>query len=213
MIVELVGESGCGKSTLGKCIYENIEGARKKDSLTTKDNLKALIKVLSKTEARRLFFAYFSLEIKENGLVRLLRNTLYVAGLINTLQKEKEGKEIWIIDQGLIQFLQTVYYYKAPKNNRYAAIIHTLVEETDYRVVACQCDYETLISRIKIRKNNEKVVERRIEHAGKELFSLHENNLQLFLEKIPNNKKISVDTSGDLHAGMDRVCDFIRCGR
>ena len=83
MIVEFVGESGCGKSTLAKNVFPNIEGAKRKGSLTTKDNLKAIMRILSRKKTRKIFNAYLSLEIAETGLKRFLRNNLYIAGLIN----------------------------------------------------------------------------------------------------------------------------------
>ena len=212
MIVEFVGESGCGKSTLAKSVLANTPNARKKGSLTTKDNLKAFFKVLSKKDTRRIFSAIVSLELKENGLSRFFRNTLYVAGLIRILQSEKAKPSVWIIDQGLIQFLQTVYYKKSPKNDRYAKLVRMLIEGYDYRIVACSCDYGVLCERIGKRKNNSAAVGRRIENAGPELFKLHEKNLETFLNRVPDKLKIAVDTAADIEYNTKKICDFVANG-
>ena len=212
MIVEFVGESGCGKSTLAKNVFPNIEGAKRKGSLTTKDNLKALMRILSRKKTRKIFNAYLSLEIAEIGLKRFLRNNLYIAGLINVLTKN-EKQDVWIIDQGLIQFLQTVYFFKSPKNERFAKIIAMLTEDNDYVVVACGCDHETLIKRIQMRRKNDKETERRIEHADSGLFDLHEKNLRTILERISKKDQIFVDTAQDMDTITKEVCNFIESRR
>ena len=213
MIIEFVGESGCGKSTLAKTVFPNIDGARRKGSLSTKDNIKALFRILSKKSTRKIFFAYFSMEIGDNGLARLFRNTLYVAGLINIFLIEKEKREVWIIDQGLIQFLQTVYFHKPVNKKRYVKIIAMILKECDYSLVACRCDYDVLCERIRMRKNNQKAVERRIENADRGLFDLHENNLKKILKQIPKEQYIVVDTAADSEQNIKEVCNFIESRR
>ena len=212
MIIEFVGESGCGKTTLAKKVFPNIEGARKKGSLTTKDNLKSVIRILASKKTRRLFCTYFIMEIAENGFSRLIRNTLHLAGLMNIMLIDNEKEDAWIIDQGMIQFIQTVYFNKSPKNNRYIKIIKMITENCVYCVVACHCDYKTLCDRIEMRKHSQDKIVRRIEFADQKLVELHEKNLRMIMKHIPESNYIVVDTASDVEMNTKEVCEFI-CSR
>ena len=213
MIVEFVGESGCGKTTLAGAVLENTKGAKKRSSLTMWDNLACMIRATANRKTRKPFLSLVGLEISTNGFSRLFRNTMYAAGLFGMLLSDQKTDSVWIVDQGIIQFLQTVFFHTAPRDGRYADIIKWLISENDYYVIACRCDYDTLCERIRKRQSSVHEVSRRIESADRDTIRAHAENLRLMLSQIPEDRRIIMDTAEDLQANADRVCKFIGNGR
>lgn len=213
MIIEFIGESGCGKSTLAGRVFPNVPGARRKGSLTTADNLKAMVRVIRDRRARSVFIALAGLSVSVNGLNRMAKNILYYAGLADVLLKAGDRDKVWILDQGLIQAVYSLYFRAAPSDTRYSEIIRRLVTDYPVAVIACSCDDETLRSHITSRMHDPSERGRRIESADAALLRLHADNLKRILSCIPSEQILLIDTTRGLDENVGAVCEFIRTRR
>ena len=219
MIVEFIGESGCGKTTLSNSVFPKIEGAQRKGHRSAKDNLLALLKINKDKELRKIYKDILRLSYETNGLKRYFKNSIYLAGHVEVMRQDKESEGLWIIDQGYLQFLQTVYFNEEPKNDHYKSVVENLMNTTNYLVVACKCDTDTLMKRIKKRESDREKGRsadnnpRRIENADKKMFELHGKNMERVLSCIPEDRFIIIDTSADTEENAGRVCGFIRSRR
>ncbi len=209
MIIEFLGESGCGKSTLAEELFPLFENSATKGSLNTRDNIKAFIHVMTDNKVGRLYRSIVRLNISVNGLSRLIKDCLYLAGVCNILITDQKCDRIWIIDQGILQYLFRVYFYVAPENDRYKAIIKDLFDNFDIYSVNCFCDYNTLKKRINKRQNDANEVPRRIENASEDLIALHSSNLNLISSSIPNGRFIDIDTAENKGDNANRIRDFV----
>lgn len=210
MIVEFVGESGCGKSTLAELVASCVDNGRRRKGLSTADNIKALLHVLWHKTTRCTFCSIVKLSLSVNGLTRIIKNSLYLAGLVSTLFESRKDGKIWIFDQGPLQFLLSVFFYSVMDRADVVEQVRKIVAK-DYLVIACHCDYETLRSRIDNRKKGGRL--HRIENASKSIIELHTANLEQILSCIPNEQLIRIDTSNDLTTNAEIICSFIHSRR
>ena len=212
MIVEFIGESGCGKTTLARQVLPRIPDGKKKDSVSARESLRYLARALGDSGTRGLLLSMIRAEMAANGFSRLGKNTLHIAGLFNILLEDRDDSAVWILDQGLVQHSQSVYYETAV-DDRYLEIMRKLMESGRYYIVFCHCDPETLRERISQRAKSVDEPIRRIERADEAVFRLHERNFQTLLSVLGEESYISVDTAEDLRANADRVCAFIQSRR
>ena len=219
MIVEFIGESGCGKTTLANSVLPGIANAMRKGHRNTGDNVRAYFKFRRNRELRKIYSGIVRLAFDTNGFRRFAKNSLYLAGHVDVMRQDREDPGMWIIDQGYLQFLQSIYFYKEPQNDDYKRVISTLFDNTDYLVVACKCDTLTLLNRINKRREDRTrgqsadSYNRRIENANKELLELHDKNMERVLSCIPEDRFIIIDTSDDLEKNAARVSEFIQSKR
>lgn len=213
MIIEFVGESGCGKSTLADFFLQNTSYARKKKIHSKRENINVLFQILLDCRCRRLYFDLLRLSVRTNGFKRLGKNSYYLLGIIHELHlSEHSNGDIVIIDQGIIQYLHTLYFYKEPEDVQYKKIIQELLK-WDVRFVFCSCPIDILKERIKLRMRNGNESPRRIESANRDIIEMHQRTFHLFSDQIPNEKCLRLDTSNNITENSRMVNEFICGGR
>ena len=219
MIVEFIGESGCGKTTLADSVFTKTDGAVRKGSKSTWDNFCAILKFSRNKNLRKIYSGIISLAFSTNRFRRFFKNSFYLAGHVDVMRQDLEDPGMWIIDQGYLQFLQTIFFDKEPSNDDYRQVVKKLTDNMDYYVVACKCDTLTLLNRINKRREDRTrgqsadSYNRRIENANKELLELHDKNMERVLSCIPEDRFIIIDTSDDLEKNAARVSEFIQSKR
>lgn len=209
MIVEFIGESGCGKTTVANKVLSLMPGSRGKNGLSGKDNLVCLMRVLGDKRTRGAYLSLLKLKFAVNKFSRLAKDMLYAAGVYNYLLLDTE-ESLYIIDQGTVQLLHTIYYNTTIKNDRISSVLEKLFNNNELYVVACRCDRDVLLGRIKKRGEDSQEIPRRIENADKELMAVHEENLNQILSRIPSERCICIDTTGDPDANAHKVSEFIK---
>ncbi len=216
MIVEFIGESGCGKSTLAREVLSNLKTGKTKGSLSAAQSVAALFRVLFHRSTRKIFCAALSLERSVNGSARIAKNALYLAGVTNIILSDKKYGGIWIVDQGVLQFVLSVFYatdIRKIKNGTAEKAVDLVLSSCAYKAIVCRCDYETLCKRIEARRSSGNAVSRRIERADRELIAQHAANLDHLSAMIPSDRRLAVDTGEACERNADRIVDFIGVGR
>lgn len=213
MIVEFIGESGCGKTTVANKVISLMPGSQGKRGLTCKDNLACLFKVLGNKKTSKAYRTLVKLKFSVNGFSRFFKDMLYAAGVFNYLLLGSDDNVLYIIDQGTVQLIRTIYYKESIKDDRYGSYLNELFADNDLYVVVCKCSREILLNRIHTRGADSREIPRRIENAEEELFDVHERNLDKVVSRIPEDRYILVDTQEDPEANAKLVSEFIRSRR
>lgn len=208
MIVEFTGESGCGKTTVARKAIELLPEAQGKKSLSGKENLACFWRVIRNPKTSKPYKEMVRLMFSVNGMSRLFKNMFYAAGVFNYLLLDAPGS-IYIIDQGILQLLHTIYFDTDIKGEKYREIINKLFEKNDLYVIACSCGYDLLRQRVNSRKIDGDGIKRRAEETYEDQFILHEENLKKVVSAIPSDRYILVDTGRDMSENAKLVCDFI----
>lgn len=200
MLLEFAGESGCGKSTYAKYIADNDTKYVLKPSVSNTEVILSFFRLIAKGKYRRLFFSLNAMCIHSFGGKRVLKNALYIMKLLYAYSKDSPEK-ITILDQGIIQLLHTIYFYKDANNDKRSEIITNLIQSFDVYFVICECPYDVLKQRIIQRKDNYKAQERRIESLleDKEMLSYHQKVFSSLKEIIGVENLLIIDTSKALH--------------
>jgi gluconate kinase len=213
MLVEFIGESGCGKSTLVRFIAENDSGIKVRTYTSNKEIILTFVINLRFKEYRKLFKSIYALSLKTYKNKRIIKNALYLIQLLNLLFGDIDNnKEILFLEQGLVQFIYSIYFYTEPNNDEYKLILEELCKNFKIYFVFCRCSYNILISRINKRKNNFMEDKRRIEDIidNPKYIEHHDKIFTMILNEIPDERIICVDTSKELSYNNKIICEWIR---
>jgi len=199
MIIELFGESGCGKTTFIKHLTAHNSNIVRPESCNSFKIICQGIRNVKYKEFRKLFRLLFWEGIKSYKVERIFKNTLYVLKLCNYYAKDKYGmhEQIYVLDQGCIQFLHTVSYTSGKCSQKLASILEYIFSNYNVLAVYCYCDYDILVERVRKRaRGSVAESKRRIEDIvnDKEIVAFREQIFSKLIQNISKENMCRVDT-------------------
>ncbi len=210
MLVEFIGESGCGKSTLAKYIAENEKSIKLRPYVTNISVMMTFVNNFRIKEYRELFILLYGLSLKTFKTKRLAKNARYIIGLLN--EHFSDSDAIMLFEQGLVQFIYTVFFYRMIDNNVYKNVLEKICRNFRLYFVFCQCPDCVIQERIIRRSADTKEEKRRIEDVvGKSgIMEYHKKVFELLLKELPPERVIRIDTSNELKDNQKLICEWIR---
>ena len=210
MLVEFIGESGCGKSTLARYISENEKDIKLRPYVENISVMMFFVKNFRIKEYRELFILLYGLSLKAFKTKRLVKNARYIIGLLNEHFSDKH--DIMLLEQGLVQFLYTVFFDRMIDNSVYKNVLEKICKYFRIYFVFCQCPDCVIQERIVRRSADGKERKRRIEDVvGKsDVMEYHKKIFELLLREIPPERVIRIDTSNELKDNQKLIYEWIR---
>jgi thymidylate kinase len=208
VIVEFIGLPGSGKSTVAKSIFE--EKQIKKLHITyplynlynkgwVQRNLIKFVLVINYF----IFNFFYSLDViklikstKQNSTKNIIKLSFNFLFFLSVHKKYKESKDIVLFDEGLLHNVWAILYEATSKNIDYNKFI--LDSCLPNVVVYVECDIQTNIDRLLLRKSNTRIesssnLPLEIQNSKKDIEDIISN--AKILPKLSKLKLIKIDNS------------------
>lgn len=211
MLIEFVGESGCGKSTIARNIARNHLDYQIKPTISNGEALVSIVKHSLDSDYRWFFKTLCCLSRQAFPKKRHIKNVMYIARLLEIYFTTYPGT-IMLLDQGIVQFLHTVYFFNEPDKEKCKEIVERLVNRFDTKLVSCHCSDEVLLERIEKRACDTNERKRRIEDGKYQttLVDHHKKVFQYLTELFPEKNRFFIDTGEDLNDNASKIIQWSR---